>query len=338
MSAAETHNRIDMMEEMAEDESVIFHNFTKKTRDYSNSIVLFLEGEDDIEYYNTIFYKHLGEYKKNWVELVCHGRSNVIELIDDLKNHTRTEYRNGIYFGFIDKDYHETESNPHPDKIYMTPGYSIENFYASTEFIKKVLERKFYVCESSSNDEDYKCCLNNFTERRDEFINGIIELDCLLRCNRLMYEEKMIENKIHAREIKLYHNVSIDLNHVVFHKKALEILGVDENTFDLPCMETARAFYTDKNSEQLSAYIRGKFMMHFVHHYLHKLKEDNLKKIPTLFLKSLNNSRLKGSEKINFKRTKMTFTKEKQDLISDLAIFADTPSCLSDFVKKIAES
>ena len=190
MYTMDVHNRIDMMEEMAEDESVVFHKFTKITRDYNKAIILLLEGEDDIEDYNYIFTNSRGEEKIDWIELVCHGRSNVIQLIDDLKNHTRTEYRNGLYFGFIDKDYYEVESNPFPEKIYITPVYSIENFYASKKFIKKILERKFYVSQYSPNDEDYISCLKNFTDRRDEFVSGITDLDCYLRCNRHMYEEK----------------------------------------------------------------------------------------------------------------------------------------------------
>ncbi|WP_174871281.1 DUF4435 domain-containing protein [Pectobacterium polaris] len=322
---------------MAEDESVTFHNFTKMARNHSNAFILLLEGEDDIEYYNPIFSRYIGENKIDWVELVCHGRKNVIELVDDLKNHTRNEYRNGIYFGFIDKDYHEVQSNPFPDKIYVTPVYSIENFYASTQFIKKILERKFYVCEGSSNDEDYKSCLKNFTDRRDEFISGITDLDCFLRCNRYMYEERKIQKKIHAREIKLYHNVSIDLNRVIFNKSALEILGLEANIFDVPSLKIAKEFYAGKDNDELSGHIRGKFMIHFIHHYLHKLKEDNLKKQPILFSKSLQNSKIVGLGKITFKRTKMTLTKENEDLMSDFSIFADVPSCLTNFLTQMSK-
>lgn len=337
MCAVDAYNRIEMMEGMAEDESVAFHNFITITRDYNKAFILLLEGEDDIEYYNPIFTQYIGEDKIDWVELVCYGRSNVIELIDDLKNHTRTEYINGAYFGFIDKDYNEVQSNPHPDKMYMTPVYSIENFYASTQFIKKVLLRKFYVCENSPNEDDYKSCLKNFTDRRDEFISGIIELDCFLRCNRIMYEEKKIQKKIHAREIKLYHNISIDLNRVVFHKNALDILGLKVNAFDVQSLKNAKAFYVGKNNDELSEHVRGKFMMYFIHHYLHKLKEDNLKKQPTLFSKSLENSKKVGPNKITFKRTKMNLTKEKEDLMSDLSIFADKPSCLIKFLTQISK-
>lgn len=337
MCAVDIHNRMDMMEEMVEDESVTFHNFIKLLRNYNKAAILLLEGEDDIEYYNPIFSKYIGENKTDWVELVCYGRSNVIELIDNLKGHTRIEYSNGIYFGFIDKDYHEVESNPHPDKIYITPVYSIENFYASTQFIKKVLCRKFYVCEDSPNEEDHKSSLQNFVERRDEFISGIIELDCFLRCNRYMYEEKKIQKKIHARDIKLSSNVSIDLNRVIFHNSALDILGLEANTFDDSSLQSAKTFYIGKDSDELSGYIRGKFMMYFIHHYLHKLKEDNLKKIPTLFSKSLQNSKVAAPNKIPFKKTKMTLTREREDLMFDLAIFADVPLCLTNFLMQISK-
>lgn len=253
-------SRVHKMEDKAEDESVVFREFTKTHRENEEKYIFLLEGIDDLDYYIRSFEKYIGDHKSDWIELVCHGRSNVINLINTLKKHSRTEYKNSLHFGFIDKDYHEINENPCPEKIYITPVYSIENFYASLDFMKKILERKFHLKENDKDNNDFSVCLDNFLSRRDEFLDGIKELDSLLRCNRLMYEEEKIESKINVRDINLFNHVTIDINKVIFQTHALDILKKSYDDFDADCLEISRNFYKEKTSEELASLVRGKFM------------------------------------------------------------------------------
>lgn len=329
-------NRVDMMEQMVDDGSVVFRYFTRLFRFNKDKKLFFLEGDDDIDYYQHVFDRYIGDYRQTWVELVCNGRQNVIDLVKDLRQHSKVEYRQCAYFGFVDKDYHEVHDNPYPTNIYVTPVYSIENFYISKEFMEKILDRKFFLKENAEKNTDFERCLDNYLSRRNEFLDGIKELDILLRCNRIMFEEAKIKSKINARDINLAQIVSISLDEVVFNSSALDVLGKKLSDFDEQCLIKSREFYIDKSYDDLALLVRGKFMFFFIHNYLHRLKEDTTKKDPVLFCDSYYNSKLVGSEKIKFKKTNITLTKERQDILSDFSLFSDKPDCLITCLKAIS--
>jgi len=338
MMKSDQKNRVDMLDDMTNDETVVFREFIRQFKGNENKCFFLLEGDDDINYYNRPFENHFGAVKGAWLFQVCNGRNNVISLVETLLGHKTEEYRNSLFFGFIDKDYHEVSDNTNKNRIYVTPGYSIENFYVSSTFMSKVLERKFFLKENEVDNRDHVNCLANFLERRNDFSRNILDLDIYLRCNRIMYEDAGYENKINAKEISLTSSINVGLDKVELKKNALDMLKKEAGDFDAKSLEEARLFYHKKNSDDLATLIRGKFMLFFMHQYLFRLKEDNLKAKPTLFNDSYVNSKLpKGNKKI-FKKTKLTLTKENQDLLSDLSIFSDIPECLTRFLTENVNS
>lgn len=334
MSETLIPNRVDFMLEASEDSSEILRKFIRIFSKYEDKIFLFLEGADDIGFYFQRFTNYLREA---WKDFVCNGRNNVISLIKDLKEHTRPEYRDAVYYGFIDKDYYEVINNPDKDKIYITPCYSIENFYISNQFFKNILERKFHLNESTPNNTDYQRCYDNFISRRNEFVEAIKELDIYLRCNRIMYEEKKISSKINARDINLKSAIDINLNNISSTMTALQILNKSESDFDSSSLDTAREFYTNKTNEELVSYIRGKFIFYFILHYLCKLKNENHTKNSIYFIDSVNNDKLPPPNKIRYQRCTLQLSTDNHDLIPDLAQFTITPNCLETFLRKIAK-
>lgn len=327
--------RVGLMEEMAEDESVIFRSFLRKFKEAKGKMIFFFEGIDDLDYYFPIFESSLGPHTENWVSLVCFGRSNVFQLVHDLKCHTLQAYKESYHFGFVDKDYHEVEDNIFPEKIYVTPTYSIENFYVSMKFFKKILRHKFYLAENDSENDDFNLICGNFTSRRQEFVSQITELDALLRCNRIMYEENDIVSKINARDINLNNFIRISLNDVSLNTDAFTILGKSIEDFENSVLESSRQYYEGKDTSQLVKVIRGKFMFYFMHQYLFRLKEDNIKRNPSFFPDSYRLSRAPREERRIFTKTRLSLNKESQDILSDLCQFADVPSCLTDFLSHI---
>lgn len=331
-------NRVDFMDEMLEDESVIFRNFIKLYVDNKEKTFFLLEGDDDIDYYLNKIEGYFGLHNNRWVEMVCSGRSNVIGLIKELSLHTKKEYRNSKHLGIVDKDYHETSDNPFPERLYITPCYAIENFYVSNSFFKKVLYFKFFLKEHDSVNQDFTYCLNTYVARRNDFVGSILELDKYLRCNRIMYEKKLIESKINARDLKLANFISIDLEKVSVKSNTLDFLGKKIEDFDEESLKEAEEFYHNKSHEMLALMIRGKFMFYFVAQFLHKLKHDNHQKIPKLFVDSYTNSQKKGIEKIKRNKTRLFFDIENPDLFSVLSDYSDYPECLKVFLSAKVET
>lgn len=328
-------SRVEKMDRMSEDESVVFREFLKKYKKNKDKFIFLLEGIDDLDYYFPVFESKVGPHNNNWVDLVCYGRENVFQLVGDLRQHSQREYQNSLYFGFVDKDYHEVSENSYPERIYVTPTYSIENFYVSSAFFKKILMRKFYLLENDPENNDFNLCCANFQSRIHEFIAGVKELDSFLRCNRIMYEERSVTSKINARDISLNDLFSISLDAITIKSNALTILGKTLEDFDSNALRTSLAYYEGKTESDLAKVIRGKFMFFFIHQYLFRLKEDNRKKIPALFPDSYALSKRRGDEKRIFTKTKISITREAQDILPDLCQFADVPGCLVDFLEVV---
>lgn len=325
-------SRVEFMDDMLSDESVIFRKFIRLYAKNKNKVIFLLEGDDDIDYYLTKIEGYFGVHNNDWIEMVCSGRSNVIDLVKDLNLHTKEEYRDSSHIGFIDKDYHEVADNPFSEKIYITPYYAIENFYISDGFFKKILRFKFFLNEVDEINKDFTRCLENFIARRNDFIDSILELDKYLRCNRIMYENKLIESKINARDLKLNNFISIDLDKVIVKSSTLDFLGKKIEDFDEESLKEASKFYQDKSYEILALMIRGKFMFYFFSYYLHKLRHDNQLKIPTLFSDSYANSQKRGEDRVKRNKTKLFFDIENPDLLSQLSSYSDYPECLKTFL------
>lgn len=338
MASSNYVSRTERMGLMLEDESVVFRNFLIKFKSCGKKLIFLLEGHDDLDYYLPVFESNIGPYNDKWVDLVCHGRNNVLQLINDLRQHSLQEYKNSLCFGFIDKDYHEVSNNAFPDRIYITPTYSIENFYVTMSFFKKILVRKFHLVEHDQGNNDFSLCCTNFQSRINEFVSGVKELDSFLRCNRIMYEEKKSNSKINARDINLNNLFSISLDKTHLKSDALAILDKTIDDFDPEALNISRSYYEERPESELLNVIRGKFMFFFIHQYLFRLKEDNHKRIPVLFPDSYKLSKKRGVERRIFTKTRISITRESQDILSDLCQFADVPSCLVNFLSLVRES
>lgn len=333
------NDRVQSMLAELEDDSVAFKYFMEKFEENSNRFFLFLEGEDDINYYNISFLSYLGEFQNDWDYIVSYGRRNVEIIIKNLENHSKKEYNSSKFFGFIDKDYHDRP--PESNKIYMTPYYSIENFYSNDIFIKNILIHKFkFTDEKKSEDlSDYKVSFNNFNTLLDQFINTIMPLDNLIRTNRFMHETQTTDLKINARDLNLDDIIYISLDEVrlIENKSFYNFLKLDENDFNVDLKNQCELFYKNKNHTELSYYIRGKFMLHFIHKFLFRLKEaSQQKELKIIYYK--NSIKKCKDERKKFKSINISVYKETHDILSDFSQYAIRPICLNSFLERIVKS
>lgn len=331
-------NRLDFMDDMLNDDSVMFKKFMSFYRHHENKVIFFLEGDDDVDYYLNKIQNKFGEYDNKWIEMSCAGRSNVIQIIKDLHEHTKQEYRDCKHFGIIDKDYNEVSDNEFPEKIYITPCYSIENFYVSKDFFKKVINFKFYLNGKEERNNDFQRCLDNFEFVRRDFIDKILELDMYLRCNRIMYDLRSIKTKINARQLKLGQLLDVTLNGVELKSDVLSFMKKKSEDFNSEALKESNDFYTGKSHDELAMLIRGKFMFYFITQYLYKLRNDNKNINPQIFVDSSANDKKVGKERVKMQKTKLSFNIENPDLFSALSDYADRPKCLVDFLENAANN
>lgn len=329
-------NRVEYMQEMQEDTSVVFRKFIKFYSTNKLKILIFLEGGDDIKYYLRKFEQYFGDFDDKWNYLECDKRDNVVQLIKDLSVHTLSEYKNSNHLGFIDKDYNEVDCNEFPEKIYITPSYSIENFYATDEFFKKILKLEFNLRENDPNNSDFERCFSNFVIRRSDFIESILELDCYLKCHFLMYERDNSCFELSLRDLNLIKKYYIGLDRVTLKNDIHSLLGVDIELFDKVVLQEVKDYYLDKGHKELCLLIRGKFIFEFICAYLSKLIVENRDQDSILFKDSYTNSKRPKDDplKVQMKKTKLKSNLDEHYLFSVLSKYVFYPECLDNFIKK----
>lgn len=329
-------NRVEFMEEMQEDTSVVFRKFIKFYAINKNKLIVFLEGADDIKYYLRKFEEFFGNYDDNWSYFDCDKRSNVIQLVKDLSIHTFSEYRDSLHLGFIDKDYNEVGSNEFPEKIYITPSYSIENFYATDDFFKKLLKLEFNLRENDPNNNDFERCFLNFVARKNDFIESIMDLEYYLKCHFIMYERDNTGFQLSLRDLNLIKKYYIGVDRIKLKNDIPSLIGVDIELFDKEVLQEVKDYYSDKDQRELCLLIRGKFIFEFICAYLSKLIIENGNKDSILFQDSYTNSKRPKDDplKVQMKKTKLKFKLDEHDLLSVLSKYVFYPECLDNFIRK----
>ncbi|WIH98206.1 DUF4435 domain-containing protein [Empedobacter falsenii] len=110
-----------------------FHKFVLSIGNNEDNCICFFEGRDSQYYYTRI-----NHFKKNYNPIICGNKMNVIESNKKILR----KYPDYNTLFFIDSDFDEKVELPN---LYVTCGYSIENFYCSSEVISEILKNEFFL-------------------------------------------------------------------------------------------------------------------------------------------------------------------------------------------------
>ncbi|RXI42637.1 hypothetical protein CRU99_08940 [Malaciobacter mytili] len=264
----------------------------------------FFEGKDDCKYYNT----KIGEKGISIQHFDCKGKYKLLEF----KKYMDEEYQdldNLIYF--IDKDYDDkikteflaelsSQSN-----LYITPCYSIENFYTIDEVFKKIVinEYGYTICCTEYNE-----LLEKFNTLKIKFHELIEEVNYWYATYRYFFENGEISEKIILSDFKLNKFIDININsNEVFMKEDL-LSALKENVSVLP--ENFEETYLIIKSKFINpcCEFRGKFEMYFLEKLLNRIRED----------KKYKNYNIDAS-----------------NMISNLSQYAMKPECLDTFIDNL---
>jgi hypothetical protein len=141
-------------------------NFVFDNQKDSSSYFLITEGQE------ANYYKHqLQDVPADFVAVNAHGRENIIELFPRWRTEKKSFDR--MLF-FLDKEYPNKSFNN--ERVFVTAGHSIENYYVSKDFFKRILNEY-----SDFKDEDeclarvvkvYKKNWENFVDK--EWRKGVL--------------------------------------------------------------------------------------------------------------------------------------------------------------------
>lgn len=236
-----------------------------KNKDPKNSNFCFYEGKEDRIYYARIIRL---KTKSKLYDYVPGGRDEVIKIHQIIKNNKN--YNNVKIGYFIDNDFHLSAVS---EDIYVTPCYSIENLYCSSECIESILITEFSF-ERSSND--LSLALNLYKKLRSDFLNQITILNYWL----FYYQNNIYKNGKDRlfidRTLRNIFENCIDLNLELKQLEEINTLEKIEKLFkiELGIIEEDLISICNK-SFQVERYkkYRGKFMLSFMVSFFDRIQK-----------------------------------------------------------------
>ena len=285
---------------------VIFKTFieNKKKMNY----FLFFEGKDDGKYYGIRFVDISG--RDECVSYSCDGKKNVIDIYWKIKKDTVGDKNKSLLF-FVDRDFDKYLELP--DDIYVTDGYSIENYYFTDKAIRNLLIYEFNFQLSKKDDiEDFKKSLEFLKKERDLAIKKIIYTNAWysLQVNKA-YVQKIPKPKLY--NIKEYSKI--------------------EGINCIPDLESKVEDYisvSEKEIEEEIKYLNEDPVMRIRGKYFEQIMS---KKIEELF----KDSNKRSGHKILSKRRRNCLVINKDSIISLFSQYADTPDSLRKYIIKMTK-
>lgn len=305
-----TNSLIEKLRNNRETAPVAYTEFVLSYSKEKKSLYCFFEGDEDKRYYRI-------RLKQKFENFTCGGKDNVKKVYKMINGHEEYNLANTLFF--IDKDYTDEQTSAN---IYVTPCYSIENFYTTQEVLINILINEFNLKEK---DNDFKLILGKFNLLQTKFHEELLVFNAWLACQSNLREQNGTQTYLSIdSKVKSYFE-GIVKNKLDGIKSFDDLKNIDfvENTLfsEAPKIEKQEL---QKKIEEFKSKIgscifRGKFELRFIVSFLQQLK---------------NEIGQKPSKSIFEKKQKCTFEFKYENIISTLSQYAFTPDCLKEFIDK----
>jgi len=309
-------DRVAIMQEHGNSYSVKFLEFTRIYSKDKSIIICIFEGQDE-KYFSSRLDLKIGQDK--WKGINTGGKKSVLELNDSIMLHP--VYKESYFVCFIDHDFEDWFVNPNPNKIYVTNCYSIENLYSTESCFKRVISSEFGINEFNESRIDFHKCIDLFNLRLTEFFDKVYMFNCWVKAHRIMERDSKAPKKLNVRNVKITSLVNIQLNSVsaIYDQSDPQSIFKDYEELSL-CEEALEEAKLSFENKENCLVFRGKQQIEFMRIFLMRLKEDRTSKIPNFFSS-------KGSVILGL---------SKDNCISELSQYADTPECLISFLESVS--
>lgn len=305
-------NSVQEMLDEAESEHVAYtefmHQYQKDDRLYC-----FFEGDDDIKYYRVRIEAQTGRAIEGFT---CYGvdkLKRIKQLVEE-----KLEYKNALILYFIDKDF---TSQITTENMYVTPVYSIENFYSNRQTLERILTDEFKISKLS---HDFNICIQLFEKLQNEFHNKLLVFNAWLACQSdLRIQTGQIKRLNITDTVKNYFDdktiVASNLTSVRDYAELNDIEMIENVIFkevDKIDHEILEAKINDFSQQIFDEVFRGKFELKFF----------------ISFIKKLINLISNAKTTILSKKYKYKLQLNPENEMSILSQYALTPLCLPVFL------
>lgn len=313
--SAMNNSLLEIMKDSTESGHAAYVNFVMAyVKNNQDLVYCFFEGDEDKKYYGA---RIEFAYHKKCKYFTCGGKDKVVKVRELIKN--RTEYNAANVLFFVDKDYSDDKTN---NTLYVTPFYSIENFYSSKETLARILQDEF----NMNNNEDIQKVINLYEDTLKTFHNKLLFLNAWLACQHDIRMKTKIDTRLNINDaLKKYFNTNN-----IFNKDLRIKVNIFDDLENIDILEkklfpnSPRILIENIEEKKIillqsnpSHSFRGKFEFKFFIDFLKKIKEE---------VGSRNQKLL-----TNRYKCKISFGIDTG--ILTLTTYAITPSCLKSFLE-----
>ena len=308
--------RVNAMMDASKSYAVKFLEVTRIYNKNQDIYACIFEGEDE-KYYAPRLSMYIGD--GSWAGINSGGKKVTLELHQLLSSHP--EYRKFRFACFVDRDYEHWMTISDPGSLYVTATYSIENLYTSIIAIRLIISAEFGLSEFGECFADYEKCIKAYSKALDAFCECAQYFNYYAKAHRIMERDDKKSKKLNINNVKIADLACIDLHQVSINYDASrpELLFKDgkDLVIEPDALCEARATLPRQEWERQ---FRGKQQLEFLRIYLTKLKADRCSENPAFFSN-------RGNVKLGL---------SKENCISELSQYAETPPCLREFLEKFA--
>jgi len=306
-------SRVNSLVKARSNLSVKFLEFTRIASKEKETYAVFFEGEDE-KYYSVRINNIRPDI--SWSGINSGGKSNVINLREKIRAHST--YSDSLCMFFVDADFDDNSSVMKYYDLYVTPCYSVENLFITTEAFKRVLSAEFGISDSHESKECFVKVVETFDSIKSCYLEAILPFNALIRELRLMEKCGDISLKLNINNINFDSLIRINLEAVdkLYDENDPNSLFPDLQDDICISLQESEEYFNEFSGD---LWFRGKQHLEFFRIFLSKLKEDRCKKSNRSIFKDKGNVKLLMS---------------KANCISELSQYADTPMCLKSFLDK----
>ena len=274
----------------------------------------FLEGNDEY-YYAASFKTILGNYRP----YQCGGRDVVLNIMKDAEENNYAEEFDSCPLFFVDCDFISCGSNS--DRLWVTTGYSIENYYCLPQTVERILRT-----EGNLEGEVIEEVLNYYLKMYNDFLYKSAPLNAWAKMQRILENKVGKRHQIKLCDINLKNLIEIDEKYEVtvnFNPENVELENALPISTDMQMYTTLLNEMTTAKSKELS--FRGKYNLTFLIVWFGWLRQMHKNKTGPF-----HKSALQGKLKVRDTGVK--------GAIKEWATFAVTEDSLNHFLNKWGEA
>lgn len=280
---------------------VSFHKFVLLHRKYKTDLFCFFEGADS-QYY----FPRINLYNEDNHPIICGNKKSVLESYDFIKS----KYPSFKTIFFADSDFDDIIAKK---DLYMTCGYSIENYYCSEKVLSRILKNEFFL---KVVDEEYLAFMEIFKKRQKEYheATSLFNLWYYSAKKKAKAEFTTVNASLEDKFVKEF--ICFSFDSIISNYTLEDIKNKFPNAIEIS-EQDLKSNLEDFNCKEPLMRYRGKYQIEFFVKFLNYIIDDANK------------------HKKKLKR-KTKFRIDPAIVLSQISQYAETPKCLKDFLKNCA--